>query len=199
MGNVSDSKINWKGILFYVLLIVAVALVVMFFVWQPFHNLIINIKDSIVAWISGLGLPKIDLASIFSWVQANPLATTIFGFLGTTAVGYIIKNWQTNKILDDSTQKLADAQAVKSNLERQVEGLTSTLTDKTSELEMYANDTTAETLQLRIQELTHSLSTQKSGYESQISGLNKTIQELKETSVTPQKIDELLLKIKQVP
>ena len=86
----------------------------------------------------------------FQWIQANPLATTVFGFLGTTAVGYVIKSWQTSKLLDASTQKLAQAQADILNSDALTANTASTVETLQRKIAVFEGDTTADSLQSRI-------------------------------------------------
>ena len=139
------SNLNYKAIIFYAILLSIVVLVVMYFL-----N-IANFKVFVTGLTANFKMPDISgvtgiFDGVFQWVQANPLATTFFGFLGTTAVGYIIKNWQTNKLLDASTQKLAQTQAdlslVKDTAEQKASQTVTEIQGLKNELEVYKSDNT---------------------------------------------------------
>ena len=140
-GNMA-SALNYKNIILYIILICIIAICVMYFL-----N-IANVKPFINGLVSSIKIPNLSsltdpFNSLFQWIQANPLATTVFGFVGTSAVGYFIKNWQTNKQLNTSIQQLADAKADLSLVKDDA----TKLADKVL---MYEGDTTATQLQKSI-------------------------------------------------
>lgn len=178
-----SGQLNYVNIFLYAVLLAVVVLAVCYFMdW-------LGVKAFVSGLAARINLPDFhlpDFAGIFSWIQANPLATTICGFLGTTAVGYIIKNWQTNKTVDKlteevalaknemSTQTVADAQKIAS-LEAQVKSLT--------------EDTTASELQKRISAFTD----EKLQWETQLRSLQQQNQELmNKLASTPVKIVEVV-------
>ena len=161
--------IIWRNVAVYILLGVAVGLAIFYFfnIWH-FKEAVTQLVGS---W--NLSLPKIDLNGIFQWIQANPLATTAFGFLGTTAVGYVIKNWQTNKLLDVQTNALAEAQAKISTVEQTAKAKVS---DLETQLSTYANDNTAVELQKSLLDL----SSEKDLLVARLDESQKTVKSLQE-------------------
>ena len=166
----SQTKINYVALAFYGILIFLVIIAVAYVlkinpVYSAISSLISNFKLP--------SLPEINLNSIFQWIQANPLATTIAGFLGTTAVGYIIKNWQTNKLLDQQTNALAQAQSELSTVQSQAK-------DYQNQLSVFASDTTASELQTTIGSMKTDFDKVVSNKDTEIHTLEKTITQLQQ-------------------
>jgi hypothetical protein len=97
--------IIWKNVALYIVLIVVIALAVMYLL-----N-ISNFKVSVNALFAGFKLPNIDLTGLFAWITNNGALVGVVASLGTTALAYFIKNYQTNKLLNKATDELTTTQA----------------------------------------------------------------------------------------
>jgi len=172
---VSGSGLNFKGIIFWVIILAIIALAVFYFT-NTFH-----FKDHITNFVATLKLPQLpDIGGVFQWIQANPLATTVFGFLGTTAVGYVIKNWQTNKTLDKMTTELATSKADLSAIEKTYEAK---LVDQQKQIDLLNSDTTAESLQQRIGPLNNEITQLKAQLQSALSQNQDLMNRIENTPV----------------
>jgi hypothetical protein len=95
------SGINWKGVAFWIALIVIAALVLCF-VFNWFH-----IRETVTRLTSGFALPNLNLTGVTDWIKQNGVIAGAMASLGTTAVAYFIKNYQTNKLLNSAEDELA--------------------------------------------------------------------------------------------
>lgn len=168
-----SAQVNWKGVLFYLLIAVAVCLVILYFVYPDWKLAVNGLAAKVTGAFAGLSLPQIDLNSIFQWIQANPLATTVFGFLGTTAVGYVIKNWQTNKLLNQAVDAKVEAEA-------QIAMAKSDAAKYADSLKMYQEDTTATELQKSLDGFKSEYSSVLQVKDAQYLEAQKTIKSLQE-------------------
>lgn len=160
------STINPKGIIFYIIIGCVIAVVILYFL--PINGN--PVTAAINGLITKLNLPQItlpDLNGIFEWIKNNSIATGVLATVGTTAFTYFIKNYQTNKLLDDKIAELNEAKIKVLN----TEDTAKTLSDK---LKLYEQDVTADELQKTLS----AISGEKSELETKIKGLEGQIESL---------------------
>lgn len=170
----SETQINWKAIVLYGVIGAVVVLAILYFMkLEPIYTTFNSAGAAISGATKGFDFVG-SINGLLDWIQKNPLITSLVAFLGTTAAGYIIKNWQTNKLLDKTVQEYNEQKTMSqqkiNDLTATVTGQAEQITNKTSELEMYTNDKTAEILQTRIDEM-------QTGYERQITDLKRMLAE----------------------
>jgi hypothetical protein len=161
-------ELNYKAIIFYVIVLVAVVLAVSYF-FNLFH-----FKETVTRITSTLALPSLpnfDLNGIFKWIQENTVVSGIVASLGTVAVGAVIKSIQTNSLLNKTTAALAETKG-------QVASATAQATAYKEKLGMYEGDTTAFDLQKSIDGMKTEYNTLLSTKEGIIESLTKQNQEL---------------------
>jgi hypothetical protein len=149
----SGTGINWRGVAFWIILLMLLACIT-FYVFDLFH-----FKSSIAAFTSAIGIPKlssINLSGITDFVAKNGAVIGIVGGLGTTALTYFIKNYQTNKLLD---QKIAEISETKLSLTQQATAKEQALQ---AQIDEFNKDTTADQLQTKL---------------SSITGINQTLED----------------------
>ena len=178
-----SGQLNYLNIFLYGLLLAIIVLAICYF-FDLF-----GLKAFVSGLAARINLPNIqlpDLGGIFSWIQANPLATTICGFLGTTAVGYIIKNWQTGKTVDKLTEEVALA---KNDLSAQSIADAKKITSLEAQVKSFTEDTIASELQKRIS----AFSDEKLQWDAKFQSLQAQNQELmNKLANTPVKIVEVV-------
>ena len=140
-----DTGINWKGVFFWVILLVFLACIVFyFFDWM-------NFRAMIGSFTSKIDLPKIgalNLSGITDFLTKNAALIGIAVPLGITALSYYIKNYQTNKLLD---QKIAEISTTKLSLTQQASSKEQELQHQ---IDLLNGDTTADTLQTNLSKIT---------------------------------------------
>lgn len=163
-------KINWSGVLFWVIIALIFAIIALYFLGplkDPFNNLAAKIT-------SAIQLPTLSLNGVIDYIKNNTALLGAATTLGTLTVTYFVKNYQTNKLLNKTSDELA---TVKSDLANQT-----ILTDKIKKLETevdgYKKDTTTQELQKTI----NSLGDEKEGLNQTILKLKGQLAESKESA-----------------
>jgi hypothetical protein len=162
---VSGTVINWKGIFFWILLLVFLGCII-FYVKDWF-----NFKATISQLTASIGIPKIgsiNISGITDILTKNAALIGIATPLGITAVTYFIKNWQTNKLLDASIEKANEAQL------SATQTANSKLQALEQELSTYKGDTTADELQKTLGSITG----EKTSLENKVISLTAQIDQL---------------------
>jgi hypothetical protein len=162
---VSGTGINWKGVFFWILLLVFLACII-FYVMDWF-----NFKAMVSQLTSSIGIPKIgsiNISGITDFLTKNAALIGIATPLGITAATYFIKNWQTNKLLDASIEKANEAQLTAS------QAANSKLQALEQELSTYKGDTTADELQKTLGSITG----EKTSLENKVISLTAQIDQL---------------------
>ena len=170
----SDTQINVKGVAFYGVIIAAVVLLALYFYGgtgsnfaSPVTAFFNSVGASVSGWLGNIHLEGFDLGKL---VSEN--FTSIIG-LGVGAVsalvGYLKIRSLTSQINDELKPTIAGLSTTKASLESTVTGQAQQITSQAEELQMYAKDTTAEQLQLRIGEL-------QTTYEARIKQLESDLE-----------------------
>jgi hypothetical protein len=179
---VSLNGVNWWGVAFYIVVAFIIVIAIAYFVWP--QGIIHTTLASGFAFITQ-NLPKIDFNGITTWIKENAAVAGVMATLGTTAVGYVIKNYQTNqvnKVLDNKILELE-----KDNLS--LINKSSQVTELQKQLDVLNADTTALDLQKRIS----SFSDERLQMEAQLRSLQNQNQELMNMlAKTPVKIVEVV-------
>ena len=166
----SQTKINYTALIFYAVLIVLGVIAVA-------YVLKINpIYSAISSLIGNFKIPQIQLPSItglLSWAQQNTVLIGVIASLGTTAVGYFIKNYQTNKLLNQKIEELSDEKLKSINLE-------DTTTALKEKLSVFETDTTSTELQTTIGTMKTDFDKVVSNKDTEIHTLEKTITQLQQ-------------------
>jgi hypothetical protein len=115
-----------------------------------------HFKDNVTLLFSKINLPKlpeINLNGIISWATQNTALVGVVAGLGTTAITYFVKNYQTNKLLNQKIEEINTSQldllgkdSALSKAELKIKALE-------SQLNVLKDDTAAETLQTRLSSL----------------------------------------------
>jgi hypothetical protein len=150
MESMSGTKLNYTAILFYTVLLIVIVLVC-FYLFNIFH-----FKTTVTALISNLKLPSINLNGIFKWISENTVVAGVIASLGTTVIGVLIKNWQTNKLLNASTEEAMEAKIA---LTQKDTAAQKKISELEQQVETLNGDTAAEELQKRLGEVTDKLNT----------------------------------------
>jgi hypothetical protein len=162
---VSGTGINWKGVFFWILLLVFLACIIFYVMdWFNFKVMVSNLTSSI-------GIPKIgsiNISGITDFLTKNVALIGIVTPLGITAVTYFIKNYQTNKLLDASIEKANEAQLTATQTAN------SKLQALEQELSTYKGDTTADELQKTLGSITG----EKTSLENKVISLTAQIDQL---------------------
>jgi len=170
---VSDKKVNWKGVAFYAVIILIIAVVALYFLWPTGP-----VKITIDSLIASLHLNNIDLSSVSKLVTDNWAA--IAG-VAVTAVplGYAyIKSYLDKQKLKkelESQQELAALSETKAK---------GTIDGLKKEVTTLKNDTTASDLKKQLGDLTgknESLETKIKQLTAQNEQLSKTPTQMAES------------------
>lgn len=141
------------GIILLAAVVVAVVLGV-FYVGNIFH-----FQEIVTQATGNLKLPNININGIATWLTQNPIIAGVVATLGTTAVTYLIKNYQTNKLLNQTQTELTKTVGELVTSETVSEKATAEL-DKIKKqnaelLETINSDTTTSALQEKVGLLTN--------------------------------------------
>jgi len=160
----SAKKINWTGILFYSILFAIIVLALLYVFWHdgPIRTGVNNLVSLISSKIQ---LPQFSFEGITDFLKNNGVLLGTTASLGTTAIAYFVKNYQTNKLLDQKIQELNEEKIKAFN----AMDINKTLEDK---LKLYETDTTADELQKSLSTITG----EKSALEKQVSNLQSQIE-----------------------
>jgi cell division protein FtsB len=160
----SAKKINWTGILFYSILFAIIVLALLYVFWHdgPIRTGVNNLVSLISSKIQ---LPQFSFEGITDFLKNNGVLLGTAASLGTTAIAYFVKNYQTNKLLDQKIQELNEEKIKAFN----AMDINKTLEDK---LKLYETDTTADELQKSLSTITG----EKSALEKQVSNLQSQIE-----------------------
>jgi len=142
---VVDTGVNWKGVFFWIIAILLLACIIFYF-FDLF-----GFRASVSALTSQIGIPKLDsinLSGVTDFITKNAALLGVGLTLGTTAITYFVKNYQTNKLLDASIKKANEAQLQATQLAN------SKLSALENELSIYKGDTTADELQKTLSSIT---------------------------------------------
>lgn len=181
----SEVKINAKAVVLYGILAAIIILAFLYFQpwWDtPVKPFVDSIGASLSAWFSGLNL-NLGSLDIGKLISENMGALVGLGIGGVTAlISYVKLRGQVdlNKELIASQEALVNKNL---NLEGNVQGLTSTISNQASELQMYAKDTTAQQLQSRISELTTLYSNKEADYNAVLRQNQELMNKLANTPV----------------
>lgn len=134
------SSIIWRNVAIYILLAVIIGLALAYLFDVYGFKIRIN---TLFAGSALPALPKIDLNGVVNWVSQNGALVGVGTTLGTTALAYFIKNYQTNKLLNQASEELTVTKG-KLNVASQNALNASNLQAQLDELN---NDTTSEILQ----------------------------------------------------
>jgi ABC-type phosphate transport system auxiliary subunit len=134
--------------------------------------------NGIPAYFQKLNLPAFNLTSAINYVKENTVLLGTAATLGTTALTYFVKNYQTNKLLDS---KIKEINQVK------IENLDLSNANKTleSKLSIFETDTTSEELQKTLSAVTG----EKTKLENTVTNLQGQLQQLQ---TEPSRIAESL-------
>jgi len=163
---VGVNEINWKGVAYYILLIVVLA-----FIASYIFN-IYGFKTSVNAAFSSLNLklPALSLNGVYDFLKQNAALIGVAAPLGVTAVTYFVKNYQTNKLLNQKIEELTDTKlSISKTAEDKIVALQKQLDDA-------SNDTTADSLQTQLS----SVKSAKDTLETRYSESQKMIKALQE-------------------
>jgi len=168
---VSEYKLDYKNIAFYIIIIIAIVFVTMYFlnVWC--------FKDNVTLLFSKISLPKlpeINLNSLISWATQNTALIGVVAGLGTTAITYFVKNYQTNKLLNQSNTLLTEKMDEINQTQLTLSAAEAKAKNLEDQLNVFKDDTTAEELQKRLS----SLSSEKTQLEATISSIQSQNQQL---------------------
>lgn len=160
--------------------LIAAAVIIAVCYWMDWLNIrpfVDGAWTAISSGLANLNIPGINLSQIIS--------ENIMGIvgLGVGAVGILIQQSRVNSQVKQNQELLeSQKQLVADNLDlnTNVKSLTTIAGNQASELEMYAKDTTAQTLQGRINELQSTLQVQQSTWDDERTRLQKELQEARE-------------------
>jgi hypothetical protein len=109
---------------------------------------IFHVKDALSPLFNGLKLP--NLSGIPAWIAQNSVLCGIIATVGTTAITYVIKNYQTNKLLESTKTEYTELAQKTNSLTIAKEQAEATLAQKQKELDAVKTDTTSDILQNRL-------------------------------------------------
>jgi type VI protein secretion system component VasK len=140
---------SWH-LLIYGLIIITVVLAVFYFA-NLFH-----FKDWVTQLSSNLHLGNFSLNGITTWVQQNSIIVGVIATLGTTAVTYLIKNYQANQLLNAKVKELSEQSMELMNTQSLNDKASAEIENLRSQVSEFNSDTTASALQEKIGLLTNS-------------------------------------------
>jgi Tfp pilus assembly protein PilO len=125
----------------------------------------------VTSLVSKINLPKLNLSGILTWVQQNSVFVGIIASLGTTTLGMAVKYFQTNSLLNKTSNELANTKAEASKESSQITVLK-------KKLEAYENDTTSGELQSTINKIKTEYNTTLTAKDAQIKELRSNFESL---------------------